>query len=171
MCEHEYCSHIASPIGELLLVSNGAALTGVYMESHKAGPERGTTRRQEDDLLGRAREQLLAYFAGARFDFDLPVAPQGTAFQQRVWKELQRIPFGSTLSYGELARRLGQATAARAVGAANGRNPLSIIVPCHRVIGADGTLTGYGGGLPRKQWLLRHEAATLVRRAPQGAAR
>ena len=167
MHEHEYYSHLPSPIGELLLVSNGAALTGIFIEPHPRGPEGEATWRREDDLHRAAREQLLAYFAGERFDFDLPLAPRGTDFQQRVWRELRRIPYGSTLSYGGLALRLGQATAARAVGAANGRNPLSIIVPCHRVIGANGTLTGYGGGLERKQWLLRHETATLARCAPQ----
>jgi methylated-DNA-[protein]-cysteine S-methyltransferase len=153
---------MSSPIGDLLLVSNGEALTSVYMEGHSA-PEGEAGWRRDDALLEPAREQLRAYFAGRLFEFDLPLVPQGTVFQRRVWSELRGIPFGSTVSYAEIARRLGQPTAVRAVGAANGRNPIAIIVPCHRVIGANGTLVGYGGGLDRKQWLLRHEAATVAR--------
>jgi methylated-DNA-[protein]-cysteine S-methyltransferase len=153
-------SVFASPVGELLLVSNGEALTALHLAPWK--PPEGS--RQDDVLLGPAREQLRAYFAGELFDFDLPLAPAGTAFQRRVWDELQRIPFGRTVSYGEIARRLGVPGAARPVGAANGRNPIAIVVPCHRVIGTDGTLTGYGGGLARKRWLLDHEAGALARR-------
>jgi methylated-DNA-[protein]-cysteine S-methyltransferase len=104
------------------------------------------------------REQLDAYFAGELGAFDLDVDPQGTPFQRRVWDELRRIPFGETISYSELARRLGDPKLVRAVGVANGRNPISIVIPCHRVIGADGSLVGYGGGLERKRWLLEHEA-------------
>jgi methylated-DNA-[protein]-cysteine S-methyltransferase len=159
--ESHFYSQVSSPIGDLLLVSNGEALTGVYMQGHH--PLEGEDGwRRDDALLEPAREQLRAYFAGRLFDFDLPLAPQGTAFQRRVWHELRGIPFGSTVSYAEIARRLGQPTAVRAVGAANGRNPIAIIVPCHRVIGANGTLVGYGGGLERKQWLLRHEAAAVA---------
>jgi methylated-DNA-[protein]-cysteine S-methyltransferase len=161
--EPTYYSQISSPIGDLLLVANGAALTGVYMQGHRRGPEVGDGWRRDDARLGLAREQLRAYFDGALLEFDLPLAPRGTAFQRRVWEELCRIPFGCRISYAELARRLGQPTATRAVGAANGRNPISVIVPCHRVIGADGTLTGYGGGLDRKEWLLQHEAGVLAR--------
>jgi len=109
-----------------------------------------------------AKRQLTAYFEGNLSDFDLPLSMQGTPFQQRVWDELTRIPYGTTISYGELARRIGNANASRAVGLANGRNPISIIVPCHRVIGANGTLTGYGGGLPRKAALLYFEASVLT---------
>jgi methylated-DNA-[protein]-cysteine S-methyltransferase len=152
---------MSSPIGELLLVSNGEALTGVYMQDEERGPEAGDGWQRDDVLLEPVREQLHAYFAGRLFEFDLPLAPQGTAFQRRVWHELLGIPFGRTVSYAEIARRLGQPTAVRAVGAANGRNPIAIIVPCHRVIGANGTLVGYGGGLDRKEWLLRHEAAGI----------
>jgi methylated-DNA-[protein]-cysteine S-methyltransferase len=170
--EPTFYSCVASPIGDLMLVSNGAALTGVSMQVHERGPVIGDEWRRDDDLLGPARDQLQAYFDGELVDFDLPLAPGGTAFQRRVWDELCRIPFGDTISYAELARRLGQPTATRAVGAANGRNPIAVIVPCHRVIGADGTLTGYGGGLDRKQWLLRHEAAVLARRcSPLGQSR
>jgi methylated-DNA-[protein]-cysteine S-methyltransferase len=107
--------------------------------------------------LGEAVRQLSEYFAGTRRTFHLPLRLQGTEFQQRVWRELTEIPYGETWSYGQLARRIGNPNASRAVGLANGRNPISILVPCHRVIGADGSLTGYGGGLERKQWLLAHE--------------
>lgn len=108
-------------------------------------------------MLARAAAQLAAYFAGERRDFDLPLAPQGTPFQQRVWDALLAIPYGAVRSYGDVARAIGRPAASRAVGAANGRNPIAIIVPCHRVIGASGQLTGYGGGLPTKRWLLEHE--------------
>jgi methylated-DNA-[protein]-cysteine S-methyltransferase len=108
-------------------------------------------------MLDAARTQLDEYFAGARLEFDLPLDAQGTPFQRRVWTALAEIPFGQTISYAELARRVGDVKAVRAVGAANGRNPIPIIVPCHRVIGANGSLVGFGGGLERKQWLLEHE--------------
>jgi methylated-DNA-[protein]-cysteine S-methyltransferase len=156
---------LASPIGELLLLSDGEALTTVLIEPSGHEVEAGLGQRQDDGPLVAACQQLRAYFAGERIDFDLPLAPCGTDFQRRVWDELRRIPFGATTSYRELARRIGHPTAVRAVGAANGRNPLPIIVPCHRVIGADGTLVGYGGGLERKQWLLRHEAEVCARHA------
>ncbi len=148
---------MSSPIGELLLTTNGEALTGVYMAPH----EIGDGWRRDDAVLLPAVEQLESYFAGDLREFDVPLTLDGTDFQRRVWTALRAIPYGTTISYGELARRIGQPTASRAVGAANGCNPISIIVPCHRVIGANGTLTGYGGGLDRKQWLLKHEAATL----------
>jgi methylated-DNA-[protein]-cysteine S-methyltransferase len=156
--ESIFCSTLPSPIGDLLLVSNGEALTGVHMTPHPA-----IMAPQDDALLRGVRDQLLAYFAGELLDFDLPLAPQGTPFQHRVWEALRRVPYGTTASYLDIARRIGRPTAPRAVGAANGRNPIAIIVPCHRVIGADGTLIGYGGGLDRKRWLLRHEADVLAR--------
>jgi methylated-DNA-[protein]-cysteine S-methyltransferase len=109
------------------------------------------------DPLPAAARQLQAYFAGKRHEFDLPLRMEGTEFQQRVWQELRRIPFGETRSYGQLAKRLNNPNGSRAVGLANGRNPIAIIVPCHRVIGADGSLTGFGGGIDRKEWLLSHE--------------
>ena len=112
----------------------------------------------DDALLRRARDQLEAYFAGALRSFDLPLAPVGSEFQQTVWRALGRVPYGATLSYGELARTIGNPGAVRAVAAANGANALSIVIPCHRVLGADGGLTGYAGGLDAKAWLLRHEA-------------
>jgi methylated-DNA-[protein]-cysteine S-methyltransferase len=110
--------------------------------------------------LAAATRQLNEYFAGTRREFDLPLRSQGTQFQQRVWRELAAIPYGQTWSYGDLAARIGKPSASRAVGLANGRNPISILVPCHRVIGANGSLTGYGGGLERKQWLLEHEGVS-----------
>ena len=113
-------------------------------------------------MLARARQQLTEYFGRSRTTFDLPLAPIGSAFQQRVWDVLRAIPYGTTTSYGELARRLGDPSATRAVGAANGKNPIPIIVPCHRVVGSRGELTGFGGGLDRKRWLLEHEGVALA---------
>ncbi len=144
-----------TPIGELRLISDGKALTGLYMGSYGPKPDKSWTRGGA--LLEKAEKQLREYFDGTRKDFDLPLAPEGTAFQKKAWDALCDIPYGQTISYGEQARRIGLPDAARAVGTANGSNPISIIVPCHRVIGANGKLTGYGGGLPRKQWLLEHE--------------
>jgi methylated-DNA-[protein]-cysteine S-methyltransferase len=150
--------HFESPIGRLLLTSDGTALTGLYMEpSHKAQSTDGWVWDGAAVPLAAALRQLSEYFAGARHSFDLPLRLEGTVFQQRVWHALTEIPYGETWSYGQLARRIGNPNASRAVGLANGRNPISIVVPCHRVIGADGSLTGYGGGLARKQWLLAHE--------------
>jgi methylated-DNA-[protein]-cysteine S-methyltransferase len=152
---------IESPIGRLLLTSDGTALTGLYMEpSRKAQSTEGWIEDLSVPPLAAAVRQLTEYFAGTRREFDLPLRPQGTAFQQRVWRELTEIPYGETWSYGELAKRIDKPSASRAVGLANGRNPISILVPCHRVIGADGSLTGYGGGLDRKRWLLAHEGST-----------
>lgn len=147
-----------SPIGELLLLGDGVALTGIYMQIQKYGPQRAPDWRKDPAPFRNACEQLCAYFAGELECFDLPLAPAGTAFQQSVWTALLDIPYGATETYGELARRIGQPTASRAVGLANGRNPISIVIPCHRVIGSTGALTGYGGGIERKRWLLAHEA-------------
>jgi methylated-DNA-[protein]-cysteine S-methyltransferase len=158
MTDGFYFSRVPSPVGELLLVSDGEALAGLHMGPHGYDPEREGWVR-DDALLRPAREQLRAYFAGELLDFTVPLALEGTRFQRRVWDELRRIPFGDAVSYAEVARRVGRPTGARAVGSANGRNPVAIIVPCHRVIAADGTLGGYGGGLRRKRWLLDHEAA------------
>jgi methylated-DNA-[protein]-cysteine S-methyltransferase len=156
-----YYTTCESPIQTILLTSDGTALTGLYMVEQRHGPQIGADWVRQDDAIpfAEAKRQLAAYFAGELTVFDLPLAPQGTDFQRRVWEELTRIPYGVTLSYGELARRIGQPGSSRAVGLANGRNPISIIVPCHRVIGANGKLVGYGGGLPRKEALLAHEAA------------
>ncbi|OSM42623.1 methylated-DNA--[protein]-cysteine S-methyltransferase [Nesterenkonia sp. PF2B19] len=154
-------SMIDSPVGPLALVTDGEALTGAYMAEHRhTTAERwGEAVALEDAaaVVRRAAEQLGEYFAGDRRTFDLRLAPEGTAFQQRVWAALREIPYGETWSYGQLAAHLGSPGASRAVGLANGRNPLSIIVPCHRVIGADGSMTGYGGGVPRKEHLLALE--------------
>ena len=151
-----------SPIGELLLLGDGTALQGLYMESHAVWPEKQPDWIWDEAPFKAVIEQLHQYFERKRTRFELPLAPQGTPFQQRVWAALLEIPFGVTISYGELASRLGDPKASRAVGLANGRNPISIIVPCHRVIGANGNLTGYGGGLDRKEWLLRLEGALLI---------
>ena len=152
---------IDSPIGRLLLIGNEQALTGLYMldtGGHPAAVRADWTRRPGG--LTPAAEQLAEYFAGSRTEFDLALAPSGSPFELAVWAELARIPYGETVSYGAVATAIGKSLlASRAVGLANGRNPISIIVPCHRVIGADGSLTGYGGGLDRKEWLLRHEGA------------
>lgn len=150
-----------SPIGPLTLVAKDGTLAGLYM--HVPGREPGAATlgdlvpAGEDPVLAEAAGQLRAYFDGELTRFDLPLTLEGSAFQQAVWGGLQAIPYGETISYGELARRLGQPSASRAVGLANGRNPVSIVVPCHRVIGADGSLTGYGGGMDRKRFLLAHE--------------
>jgi methylated-DNA-[protein]-cysteine S-methyltransferase len=150
--------HLESPIGRLLLTSDGTALTGLYMEpSRSVQSFDGWTQDETVAPLAETVRQLKQYFEGTRRKFDLPLRMAGTAFQQRVWRELTEIPYGATWSYGELAKRIGKPSASRAVGLANGRNPISILVPCHRVIGADGSLTGYGGGLERKRWLLAHE--------------
>ena len=149
-----------TPIGTLRLVGGDGGIERIDLPNVAARvPDPGWSERRRPPAgpLREAKRQLLEYFDGERRDFDLPIAPAGTAFQRRVWDELRRIPYGETVSYGELARRIGRPTASRAVGAANGRNPLAIVVPCHRVIGADGALTGYGGGLPVKETLLAHE--------------
>jgi methylated-DNA-[protein]-cysteine S-methyltransferase len=152
-----------SPIGELLLTSDGTALTGLYMPDHAHGPTVGADWVRDGGAapFADAAEQLEEYFAGGLRGFDMPLAPAGTEFQMRVWAELRRIPYGATVTYGELARRLGGPGASRAVGLANGRNPISIIVPCHRVVGAGGKLTGYAGGLARKRFLLELEGGSL----------
>jgi methylated-DNA-[protein]-cysteine S-methyltransferase len=149
-----------SPIGPLLLMSDGAALTGLHTQNDKYRPAVATDwiRDANQPPLRETAAQLRAYFDGALEEFDVPLAPSGTEFQLKVWRELCNIRFGETISYGELARRLGRPTASRAVGHCNARNPISIIVPCHRVIGADRSLTGYAGGLDRKRALLSHEA-------------
>lgn len=149
-----------SPVGPLTLVSDGAALAGVYFESQKHGsPPAGP--KGTDKIIDMARKQLDSYFAGKRKSFDIPLRPVGTAFQTRVWDALTRIPYGETTSYGAIANAIGSPKAVRAVGAANGRNPIPIIIPCHRVIGANGSLTGFGGGMARKEHLLDLERGAL----------
>jgi methylated-DNA-[protein]-cysteine S-methyltransferase len=149
-------SQVDTPIGPLLAAAGDerGALAGLWFER---SPAPGWSR--DDRAFGALRAQLGEYFAGQRDSFDLPLAPAGTAWQRSVWDALMRIPYGATVSYGALAVKLGRPAAARAVGAANGRNPISVVVPCHRLVGSTGRLTGYAGGLPRKEWLLRHERA------------
>lgn len=160
-------TEMESPIGLLQLRGTEHGLTGIFMEKHRHGPEPADQLdwQRDDALFAGPRAQLADYFAGRRTIFDLAIdrdALGGTLFQRRVWSELERIPYGVTISYGELAKRIGNPDAVRAVGLANGRNPLSIVVPCHRVIGANGTLTGYGGGLERKRWLLSLEQGGVL---------
>jgi methylated-DNA-[protein]-cysteine S-methyltransferase len=154
-------AEIESPLGKLTLASDGDALTSVRFEQHAHLAPLSAESRRDDRAraFAEARNQLAAYFAGELRAFALPLAPRGTEFQRKVWAALAEIPFGATSTYGALARRLGAPNHSRAVGHANGRNPLSIIVPCHRVVGASGALTGYAGGIARKRWLLAHEAA------------
>jgi methylated-DNA-[protein]-cysteine S-methyltransferase len=146
-----------TPVGPLTLVATDGVLSGLYMNEQRHRPLEETFGLRDDTRSAEVIEQLKAYFTGELREFDVPLAMAGTEFQRRVWTELQRIPYGETTTYGELAERLGQPTASRAVGLANGKNPISIIVPCHRVVGASGSLTGYGGGLPRKRYLLSFE--------------
>ena len=149
---------VDSPVGPLTLVARDGVLAGLYLTDHRHVPALDLPR--DDRVLPAAKEQLSAYFSGELRAFDLPLAVGGTIFQQSVWQALSRIPYGDTWSYRRLAEEVGNVKAVRAVGLANGRNPVSIVVPCHRVVGADGSLTGYGGGLPAKQWLLSHESPT-----------
>jgi methylated-DNA-[protein]-cysteine S-methyltransferase len=157
---------IDSPIGPLTLVAAEGVLTGLYLDAprsrsarHEPGAEvLGARADPATEPFSAAAVQLAAYFAGRRTEFTLPLAPAGTPFQRRVWAGLRAIPYGETWSYGQLASKIGSPTAARAVGLANGRNPIAVVIPCHRVIGSDGSLTGYGGGLDRKRYLLDLEA-------------
>jgi methylated-DNA-[protein]-cysteine S-methyltransferase len=158
-------SRCASPVGHWLLVSDGEALTGVYPESHRAVPEITTAWRRDDAFFAGVRDQFTAYFSGRLTEFTVKLAPKGTPFQQRIWAALREIPLGTTTHYGALAAHIGSPSASRAVGAANAKNPIALIVPCHRVIGSAGALTGYAGGVELKQWLLEHEATTARRAA------
>jgi methylated-DNA-[protein]-cysteine S-methyltransferase len=158
-----YC-HLETRIGTLLIAGDGEALRHIHF------PEHGRARRPESGWsesasgpVGEAVRQLTEYFSGTRREFDLPLAPAGTEFQQEVWRRLRGIAYGETISYGELARRVGNPKASRAVGAANGANPIPIVIPCHRVIGANGKLTGFGGGLPIKEALLALEQTANTR--------
>jgi methylated-DNA-[protein]-cysteine S-methyltransferase len=149
--------YLDTPIGPLLLAADEHGLRHVDFPRTDQGQRIEPHWRRDRRYLGAVIEQLEAYFAGRLHDFDVVLAARGTEFRKNVWNELVRIPYGETISYGELARRIGEPAASRAVGAANGANPLPVIVPCHRVIGSNGKLTGFGGGLPTKQWLLEHE--------------
>lgn len=167
-----YRSHtvIDSPIGPLTLLAQDGKLAGVQMEITRYEPDAAAlgaaVGAAGEPVLAEAASQLRAYFEGELISFDLPLALEGSSFQRGVWEGLLAIPYGETISYGELAKRIGQPSASRAVGLANGRNPIAIIVPCHRVIGADGSLTGYGGGVDRKRYLLaleqRFSGQTLI---------
>ena len=166
-----YYDLLPTSLGTMLLASDGDGLSGAWFEGQRYEPSRGPSweRRTDLPLLVRAGVELSEYFAGARTTFTLPLSPAGTAFQREVWGAIAAIPYAETAAYRDLASRIGRPASIRAAGAATGRNPLSIIVPCHRVVGADGTLTGYAGGLDRKRALLALErkahAARDVRRA------
>jgi methylated-DNA-[protein]-cysteine S-methyltransferase len=153
---------IDSPTGPLTLVADDGVLSGLYMDRQRHRPHQETFGEPDDRPFAEVTEQLADYFAGTRREFDVPLALHGTEFQRTVWQALGTIPYGETLTYGQLADRIGRPTASRAVGLANGKNPVSIIVPCHRVIGSTGDLTGYGGGLDRKRQLLALENGLLT---------
>lgn len=157
------CAYLDAPIGRILLEGDerGLLRLTISTDDRPAAPDRDAI--EDADFFCEAITQLLAYFAGELTQFDLKLNPQGTPFQQRAWAQLQRIPFGQTITYGEQARRMGDIKASRAVGRANGANPIGIIIPCHRVIGGNGSLTGFGAGLPVKAWLLNHEAGLFGR--------
>ncbi len=156
-----YYGHADTPIGTVLLVGRQGGLSGLYFAGHTRAPATAADWVQHEPQFDDVRQQLGEYFDRTRTEFDLPLRPVGTPFQLAVWNALQSVTYGETASYAEIARRIDRATASRAVGAANGLNPLSIIVPCHRIIGTSGALTGYGWGLERKRWLLDHEQHTL----------
>jgi len=152
----QYC-HYQSPIGRLLLVGTEGILEELHFANSPGQKEIAENRQHDETCFPLVRLQLSEYFAGNRQAFELEIAPKGTPFQQRVWQELGKIPFGRTTSYGEIAERIGNSKASRAIGMANGKNPIPIIIPCHRVIGKDGSLTGFGGGLEVKKHLLKLE--------------
>jgi len=144
---------IESPVGKLRIDADERAISGIWLNATaNVTPGRAT------GVLAELERQLAAYFGGRLTEFDLPLAPAGTPFQLDVWAALREIPYGTTCSYSDIAKKIGRADAVRAVGAANGQNPIPIVIPCHRVIGANGSLTGFGGGLPMKKWLLAHES-------------
>jgi methylated-DNA-[protein]-cysteine S-methyltransferase len=148
-----------TPVGELTLVADDGVLTGIYFPHHWTRPDPATFGERDDEGLTAVREQLAEYFTGARTEFDLPVRTDGDEFQHKVWDLIAAIPYGETASYGELASQLGEGVLAKAVGQATGQNPLSVVIPCHRVVGKDGKLTGYAGGLSRKRYLLDLESS------------
>ena len=152
-------TEMTSPLGTLLLTAEDGALTGVHFpgQKHDRPRQRDWRRAEDEPVLAKARSQLAEYFEGKRNGFELPLAPRGTPFQQAVWRALLAVPFGATSSYGSIAAEVGRPRAVRAVGAAIGANPIGIVIPCHRVVGADGSLTGYAGGLDRKAKLLALE--------------
>ncbi|MEE2728217.1 MAG: methylated-DNA--[protein]-cysteine S-methyltransferase [Candidatus Latescibacterota bacterium] len=157
--------HMNSPVGTLQLVGDTHYLRHIFFPAH--APQPAPSWQSVDSLPYPAAEQLTDYFAGTRTEFDLPLSPEGTTFQLEVWAALEEIPFGETISYMELARRVGNPDAVRAASLANGKNPLPIVVPCHRVVGSDGSMTGYSGGLSTKEFLLTHEGVPVPERMQQ----
>ena len=157
-----YYTLIPSPLGQLLLTATPRGLSGLWVLGEKHCPDLAPEWQGNPAAFTSVTIQLQEYFSGTRQTFDLPLDVSGTSFQQQAWAALQQIPYGTTLTYQQQATAMGRPAAVRAVGTANGRNPVSIVVPCHRVIGANGSLTGYGGGLPAKQWLLSHEATSRL---------
>ena len=164
---YDYCK---TPRGRMLLVSSVNGLAGVYFVGQRHYPRLSDGWKRDRRGMQHAKRELLEYFAGKRKRFSVPLDPQGTPFQQAVWREIAKVGFGETMTYAELARRAGHPGSARAAGAATGRNPLGIIVPCHRIVGTDGSLTGYAGGLSRKKAFLALEAATSRRSSRSAAA-
>jgi methylated-DNA-[protein]-cysteine S-methyltransferase len=167
-----YFDRIDSPLGAMLLASDGAALTGAWFDEQRHPPsiDARWQRRRDLPVLRSAAAMLGEYFGGTRKLFDIALAPAGTPFQRAVWREIFRVPYGETIAYRDLAARTRRPDAVRAAGAATGRNPLSIFVPCHRIVGADGSLTGYAGGLDRKRALLALEREDLVAQSARRAA-
>jgi len=159
-----YFDRFETPLGAMLLATDGVALVGAWFEGQRFFPgiDERWQRRRDSGVLQRASAMLDEYFSGTLTAFDIALAPAGTAFQRAVWREIHAVPYGETIAYRDLALRIGSAAAIRAAGAATGRNPLSIFVPCHRIVGADGTLTGYAGGLDRKRALLALERERIV---------
>lgn len=163
-----YYLHLDSPVGPLLLVAGSdGRLTGLHTDGRRHGPEVAPDWKRDPSPFSAACDQLGEYFAGERTEFDLALDPHGTPFQQSVWSQLLLVPYGETSTYGQIAQRIGRPGAQRAVGHANARNPIGIVVPCHRVVGTGGSLTGYAGGLDRKEFLLGLEAQVCLRRRPQ----
>lgn len=159
---------MVTPLGEMRLVASGKGLRGAWFTDQASlPPAEGWTRAESDPILEQARRELEDWFADRRRDFEVPLDPVGTPFQHEVWRALCQLDFGQLASYGELARAVGRPKGAQAIGGAVGRNPVIIIIPCHRIIGADTSLTGFGGGLPRKQALLRHEGSQYLSRNPR----
>lgn len=165
-----FYSIVDTPVGELLLTGNGECLTGLNFQDGSHPIELQENWMKDDAPFSEVIRQLEAYFAGKLEQFELPLSPEGTDFQLTVWEALRSIPYGETISYGELAERIENPKAVRAVGGANGKNPIAIIIPCHRVIGSDGTLTGFGGGLPIKEALLTLEGARYGKEATRQSA-
>jgi methylated-DNA-[protein]-cysteine S-methyltransferase len=160
--------YLDTPLGRMLLVANDAGLCGIHFVGQKYYPAGREGWRKDESALRRAKEELSEYFAGERAVFTVPLAAEGTPFQRAIWREIAKVPYGETITYAELARRAGFPGCARAAGAATGRNPIGVIVPCHRIVGTNGSLTGYAGGLAKKKALLTLEGATLERRRGRG---